>query len=212
MMISIKCHSYFKVLPANKREVLTALPREHEHAVCVRPDVALTENFFSIVYCKFFISVFCLFVLTFLWTLVSFHIKRGKKKKKRKKSYDIVPMHVQLIKDFVCKNLKKSQMCTWTIIIHALMSKRERTNLKQQLLKLFWRKYSIVEFHSQVIKYQFWVNVSGPTPKTWRTPPLTRHSVKLHHVDLTSVDLCFRSTFKGFLPAFSSRREKCLCI
>lgn len=76
MMVSVKCYSYLKVLPASKREVLATL--RHEHAVYVRPDVALTENIFSIVCCKFFISVF-FFFLTFLWTMDPFRIKRGKK-------------------------------------------------------------------------------------------------------------------------------------
>lgn len=158
MMVSVKCYSYLKVLPASKREVLATL--RHEHAVYVRPDVALTENIFSIVCCKFFISGFFFFFFWRFYELWILSASRGGKNK-RKKSCDIVPMHVQLIKDFVCKIWKRS-----TIIIHA-------GNLKQQLLKVVLEK---------VLDWVFWVNVSGPKTWDWRTPPLTRCPVTLQRI------------------------------
>lgn len=210
MMVSVKCYSYLKVLPASKREVLATL--RHEHAVYVRPDVALTENIFSIVCCKFFISVFFFLFWRFyeLWILSA---SRGGKNK-RKKSCDIVPMHVQLIKDFVCKNLKKinNYYSCWKLKAATFKSCSGESTWLSVLGECFRTKDMRLAYPA-----------THPMPRDpakdkrlmdgWKESQLSNYlSVKLHPVALTWVELCFRSAIKGFLLAFSSRKEKCRCI
>lgn len=158
MMVSVKCYSYLKVLPASKREVLATL--RHEHAVYVRPDVALTENIFSIVCCKFFISVFFFLFWRFyeLWILSA---SRGGKNKKERNHVTLCQCMYSWLKILFVKIWKRS-----TIIIHA-------GNLKQQLFKVVLEK---------VLDWVFWVNVSGRKTWDWRTPPLTRCPVTLQRI------------------------------
>lgn len=158
MMVSVKCYSYLKVLPASKREVLATL--RHEHAVYVRPDVALTENIFSIVCCKFFISVFFFFCFDVFINYGSFPHQEGEKIKERNQ-VTLCQCMYSWLKILFVKIWKRS-----TIIIHA-------GNLKQQLFKVVLEK---------VLDWVFWVNVSGPKTWDWRTPPLTRCPVTLQRI------------------------------